>query len=239
MKKIIGFATEFYTLWEYSEEKIYTQDSYGNHWVKEVVDHYNYLQNISTSLEKVKSLYPDLSIDVCLRGKTQSWSSQRSQPLPSHIFWFGKYYGKLIDEILVSDFKYCLWALEINQTIAEYIKKTPIYLEYLAEQERLLEELVSNSSTLKEGDKVVVDFLYNGYNADEDYTECWTKALYKDIELKVLCGVKFVDCLYPYLMPIINGKAQRTKGKSIEIHVREIIETVVESGKVVQYIKTY
>ena len=78
----------------------------------------------------------------------------------------------------------------------------------------------------------------NGYNANADYTECWTEANLGDTVLEVLCGgVKPVSGMYPYLMPIVNGKAQKTKGKKIEVKVLEVFNTFNYGGQIEQQIK--
>jgi len=57
----------------------------------------------------------------------------------------------------------------------------------------------------------------SGLNAVANYIECWTEAILGDTVLKVLCsGVKPVNGMYSYLMPVVNGKAQKTKGKKKE-----------------------
>ena len=43
--------------------------------------------------------------------------------------------------------------------------------------------------------------------------------------------------MYPYLMPVINGKALRTKGKKLQVKVLEVIETGLFGGTVKQFIK--
>ena len=83
-----------------------------------------------------------------------------------------------------------------------------------------------------------LEFESNGYNADEDYTECWVKALLGDTVIYALCnGVKQVNGLYPYLMPVINGKAQRTKGKKVTVTVQKVFKTGNFAGQIEQQIK--
>ena len=85
---------------------------------------------------------------------------------------------------------------------------------------------------------VELEFVRNGYNADDNYTECWTEANLGDTVIKVLCGgVKAVNGMYPYLMPVVNGKAQKTKGKKIEVKVLEVFNTFNYGGQIEQQIK--
>ena len=45
--KLIGFATKYYTLWDYSEEKQYIIDAYGKYHVSGIKQIYHYNKNIS------------------------------------------------------------------------------------------------------------------------------------------------------------------------------------------------
>lgn len=239
MKQIIGFATQFYTLWNYNQERTYQTDAYGNHHCTGIKHIYSYIKNISTDLEKVKSLYPNLIIDETVKGKTNSFDYYVKQDLPENIFWGGKYRGKLVDEIMVSDFQYCLWsASNYGGKTSQYIQSHPIYLAYIEAEEKAKQTEIEKAQTLKVGDVVELEFIRNGYNADDDYTECWTEANLGDTVIKVLCGgVKAVSGMYPYLMPIVNGKAQKTKGKKIEVKVLEVFNTFNYGGQIEQQIR--
>lgn len=235
MKKIIGFATQFYTLWDYEAVPQYKTDSYGNHHQTGVSHNYYYIKNVSTDLDKVKALFPNVEIDTDLRG-TSSFTRNEKLDLPENFFWAGKYAGKLIDDILEIDFKYCLWSAE-NYNMP-YITNHPKYIAHFEAIEQKKRMDIENAQTVKPGDVVELEFLRNGYNADDDYTECWTDARFGETELKVLCnGVKPVSGMYPYLMPVINGKAQKTKGKKLTVTVIEILETNIYAGVVKQFIK--
>lgn len=235
MKKIIGFATQFYTLWDYEAVPQYKTDSYGNHHQTGVSHNYYYIKNVSTDLDKVKALFPNVEIDTDLRG-TSSFTRNEKLSLPENFFWAGKYAGKLIDDILEIDFKYCLWSAE-NYNMP-YITNHPKYIAHFEAIEQKKRMDIENAQTVKPGDVVELEFLRNGYNADDDYTECWTDARFGETELKVLCnGVKPVSGMYPYLMPVINGKAQKTKGKKLTVTVIEILETNIYAGVVKQFIK--
>ena len=235
MKKIIGFATQFYTLWDYEAVPQYKTDSYGNHHQTGVSHNYYYIKNVSTDLDKVKALFPNVEIDTDLRG-TSSFTRNEKLSLPENFFWAGKYAGKLIDDILEIDFKYCLWSAE-NYNMP-YITNHPKYIAHFEAIEQKKRIDIENAQTVKPGDVVELEFLRNGYNADDHYTECWTEARFGETELKVLCnGVKPVSGMYPYLMPVINGKAQKTKGKKLTVTVIEILETNIYAGVVKQFIK--
>jgi hypothetical protein len=235
MKKIIGFATQFYTLWDYEAVPQYKTDSYGNHHQTGVNHNYYYIKNVSTDIDKVKTLFPSVEIDTELRG-TSSFTRNEKLDLPENYFWGGKYTGKLIDDILEVDFKYCLWSAE-NYNMP-YITNHPKYIAHFEAIAKAEQAEINAKKLLKVGDVVELEFTRNGYNADEEYTECWTEANYNDVEVAVNCnGVKPVSGMYPYLMPVINGKAQKTKGKKLIVTVMEVLETNIYAGVVKQFIK--
>lgn len=239
MKKIIGFATQFYTLWNYEAVPQYKTDSYGNHHQVGIDHKFYYIKNISTDLDKAKSLYPGIEVDEELRGKTSSFQYNEKLDLPEGYFWAGKYAGKLIDEIMESDFQYCLWCAEnYGGPAARYIASHQKYISHFAAIEKAKQDEINSKNLLKVGDIVELEFTKNGYNANEFYTECWTSAMYGDLDIVVNCsGVKLVHGIYPYLMPIVNGKAQKTRGKKITVTIIEVIATTVQCGIVTQAVK--
>ncbi len=235
MKQIIGFATQFYTLWNYEAVTQYKTDSYGNHHQTGIEHKYYYIKNVSTDLNKVKALFPNVEIDTELRG-TSSFTRNEKIDLPENYFWYGKYAGKLIDEILDRDFDYCLWSAE-NYNMP-YITNHPKYIAYFEaiEQKKRLD--IEKAQTVKVGDVVELEFVRNGYNPDDEYKGCWTEARLGETEIAVFCsGVRLVEGRYPYLMPLINGKAQKTKGKKIEVKVTEVYNTEICGGIVKQQIR--
>lgn len=235
MKKIIGYATKFYTLWEYEVVVQYRTDSYGKHHETGVNHNYYYIKNVSTDLDKVKVLFPNVEIDTELRG-TRSFTRNEKLDLPENYFWGGKYVGKLIDEIMEIDFKYCLWCAENYNT--PYIIKHTKYIDHFEAITKAEQYEIDSKELLKVGDVVELEFTKNGYNANEEYSECWTEAIYNDVDIVINCnGVKPVGGMYPYLMPVINGKAQRTKGKKLIVNIMEVLETNIYNGVVKQFIR--
>ena len=119
-----------------------------------------------------------------------------------------------------------------------YITNHPKYIAHFEAIEKAKQDEINSKQLLKVGDIVELEFTRNGYNADDEYTECWTEANYNDVEVAVNCsGVKPVSGMYPYLMPVINGKAQKTKGKKLTVTVIEVLETNIYVGVVKQFIK--
>lgn len=226
--KIIGFATQYYTLWNYNSEKVYAKEGY----LAYIKHEYTYIKNISTDLDKVKTLYPDTTIDDTLRGKTSSFSYRETIKKEfDGNFNFGKYISKSVDSILFHDFSYCLWLVDnANNDVTDYIKNTEIYKNYIKTAEAEKNNILSSVNPPKKGDKITLTFLTNGYNINEDYFNdeytCSTTAETID-GLKVFVkhqSFKEVDCRYPYIMPSINGKPRKTKNKEFEVEVKEVSE---------------
>jgi len=129
MKKVIGFAKQFYTLWDYEAVPRFITDSYGKHHQTGVNHNYYYIKNVSIDLNKVKALYPDIEIDNELRGMS-SFTRNEKLDLPPYYFWNGKYAGRLIDEIMETDFQYCLWCVK-NYNMS-YIINHPKYVAHIS-----------------------------------------------------------------------------------------------------------
>lgn len=102
MAQLIGFATEFYTLWETHVVDQYSSNDTVNGIAPQVVGqriYYHYQKNISMSLGKVKALYPGVEIDEELRGRTRSfWKSVKVTPVTGYIS-FGRFAGWKVQDM--------------------------------------------------------------------------------------------------------------------------------------------
>jgi hypothetical protein len=158
-KQIIGFASQYYTLWSYSRDVRYVTDVNGNHRPSYYQESYVFHKNISKDIEKVKQLYPNLSIDETLRGRDRSFSVKGNEDLTPELIKFGKYYGYTINEIAEMDFDYLLW-LEgscYNQATRELIQNHPLVVEHY-ENIRLEEQKkidAVRSTFLKKGEYTI------------------------------------------------------------------------------------
>lgn len=120
MRKI-GFANQYYTLWEVTVIPQYTQ--YGNFVVHtHNLVHNDYIQNIAVSEKKVKSLYPEFDsiFDDSLKGCSRSFESTQTNE-----DWWGAGYGE------VREFDHGKY---IGQTINEVFTKDPLYLKWYRDQ---------------------------------------------------------------------------------------------------------
>lgn len=243
MKKVIGFATQYYTLWDYSTEPTYVTDSYGNHHQSGINHNYYYIKNISIDINKVTERYPNVPINEDLRGKERSFRRYQSNEdnLSDEYFWKGKYFGVKVEDIINNDLQYCIWfAKEFSNGTSETIKNHPTYIAHFEAIERVKQEKIDNAPTVKVGDIVEIDFIRNGYNCNGE--TCWTEARYFDTILHIECDYfREIDGMYPYIMPGINGTPKRVKNKTIKVTVTEVTQTRLENKYgneyVVQYIK--
>jgi hypothetical protein len=248
--QLIGFANTFYTLWDFRVETHYVMNSYGQYFPSGSTTYYFYRKNVSIDLDKVKTLYPDLPIDDSLRGKTSSWDKKDEVQLPNDHFWFGKYYGRKVDEILASDMGYCEWVVRTDSCRqVEYIMAHPIYIEHIAKIEAERQATLNAMNPLKVGDEVELEFISNGFmtmkkhpndvnmTSDEHYAwesseeskQCVVKATKDGSDMVFYVSVpdfKRVAGRFPYIMPSINGKCQKTKAKRFKVKVLEVSEPI-------------
>jgi len=253
---VIGFATQFYTLWSYRTDGVYVTDAYGNHHKTGSITHYTYHKNVSKSIDKVRDLYPNVSIDDELRGKTRDFSKEGKQERPTGYFWFGKYYGRLITEIASIDFKYCQWAIEntYDNELVKSIKATPEWEAHEAKLKQEEEEALVEISHIKEGQTIELTFKSNGFGAwwsnngeidygygeEEDtyihgYDRVMTDAQidgWDGIVRVIHKGLKHVNGRFPYTMPMVNGKCCRTKNKTFEVTISKIVYKTYYAGEV-------
>lgn len=242
MKKIIGFANKFYTLWEYENVTNYVTDAYGKHHASSVTTHYYYIKNVSFSLDKVKEMYPGVSVDENVRGKVRDFSETKplEKGLPENYFWNGRYRGMLVDEILVSDFNYCLWYADNGLwATANNIKGHPIYKAHFQAIEDEKNRILSNTALLKEGDVVEFECKSNAYNGDGEGNDAVIEARFGNVTIYITgLSYKMVHGRFIYAMPMINGKFQRTRNKTIKVEVSKILNVSINRhGDVSQTIK--
>lgn len=212
---VIGFAGTFYTLWNVDVKPSYNKngDCTGHHL------NYVYIKNISTDADKVKSLYPELDIDITLTGK-RSFTLFRpvAETFADDVFGFGKYKGQSI--VSCKDIDYVYWAFEsgyfteANKVYAERVLTGAGY--YIVDgfvcspedYERLMEERAF-AETVKEGKPFEVLFV-SSLNRDGQYIFRGQTLNFKDFQPMYYNG-------YEYGLPIIKGKTKRIKGKTWRI----------------------
>lgn len=257
MAQIIGFATEYYTLWDYNTESQYTTDAYGKHHLTGVKHNFYYIQNISKDLETVKAKHPSLSIDEGLRGKHASFNKVDKIELPIEYLSFGKYTGMLVTDVITKDFNYIIWMLEkLNNKTTDFLKTLDVIKEYYIQKELEEKERKGEPAILQNGVNEIT-ILTNGrsnfhiadYDLHNENNEILGKYYGNPYMLAtltndkgfttnvtiILDAVKEVNGMYPYLMPIINSKAMKTKNKTLKLNI-EILKTISEKHSVWQIV---
>lgn len=230
---IIGFATKFYTLWEKNE---FTKPEIGK------FTEYRFIKIVSTDLNKVKDMYPDVEIDMGLCGSRTFVVYDKKDFIkePNDCFQFGKYKGQKIIEN--TDYEYMVWYYqhvycESEDVLAnvEYIKNVleplgysfvghwcynPETTKYLAERKMKIAEA---KERVKNGN---VDFIAEK-NLDNEGHITINEIDYEFENYKVLSYAG-----YEYGLPTINEKGKKIKGKKIVITDFEVIgETSIKIKK--------
>lgn len=155
-KYIIGFASQYYTLWSCRTETIYVTDAYGKHHPSHQHTYYSFHKNISKDIEKVMELYPNVGIDESVRGQSRSFDIKGDEDLTPELIKFGKYNGYTINEIAEMDFNYLLWLRKnvYGSKTRELIENLPQIVEYdenlRLEEKRKFDSIIS--SFLKKGE---------------------------------------------------------------------------------------
>jgi len=222
----LGFANKFYTLWDVQESPVYITDAYGNHHLSRVDTQYYYLKNVSFDKDVAMAKYPNTPLDEDLRGKTRDFQRTGNDERTTDIVWFGKYNGQLLTEIADKDFNYILW---LHGNCAKYvnaIEALPQYQKYIADIADERASTLSKSFQWEQGSPINIIGKSNGYNV-ADWEEvgadglryCWFKAELPNGEP---VSIKVADCrlvggMYPYVMPVINGRAMKTKNNAFTI----------------------
>lgn len=245
MAQVIGFAGTFYTLWDVRKDEVYYTAPNGKHYLTGYTYYYTYLRNISTDLDKAKSLYPDLGIDEGLKGKTQSWVSENKEDLCPHIMKFGKYAGLDVADILNRDFQYLVW-LCINGSYSanrQYVSQLPEIITYFEQVEQDL--VAAGQARRKTFDDLVEAGVYEfevernlgvGENTGRAFISKEINDVYIYFEFPAgHFAIMSYNGFY-YGLPLINGKAKRIKGKrirlSFEKHPDEDFTVIVDSIKI-------
>ena len=216
----IGKANKYWTLWNIYEE---TRYSFGEPY--KVCVH-QYLKNISYSLKVAQEKYPDAIVDENLRG-THSWESavvSDKPEFPEDCFQKGQYRGKKIAEC--KDLDYLQWAIGSilygeGAKIAEdvlvangYRRLNEIAIvgpETVSDIDRKNEIVKDAVARIERGETLTCNVDYNP-NEDHEVVDCSTNIVFHFPEISVQHYRG-----YEYYLPMLNGKAKRVKGKTIEV----------------------
>lgn len=156
---IIGFSGTYYCLWSWRTESSYSMTG-GGVWVKgaEYKKH-DYIKRISTDLNKVKELYPELPIDESLRG--QKWEFSDSQAykratLAHDVFPYGfKGQGEKIMECKEPKLLWSLYLSNNTESTSDLARSQVYARKRLAELGLLVRYNTSKTFVLESGEIIV------------------------------------------------------------------------------------
>ena len=216
----IGFANDYYTLWSL----------YG--------DQYHFVKNISKDIDVVKQKYPNLEIDLDLKGsyyEPLNYQKQESKELNPDIFQFGKYSDTNISDC--TDFPYIIWYYDCikRNYVQDENNSNDKYLAHLF----VIDLQLRKNNYYYVNDKWLTHDEFTKYNAQQvNAARCIE--LYKlgepfvfevksnpDIDgylqLPTTGFLKFQEVKefqyngWSYYLPVVNGKSRRIKGKCLTI----------------------
>lgn len=210
--KLIGFATEYFTLWNLAEIKRFEEIN-GIHTHVSTDWKYTYLQNLSKSeeqaIEKFKERYGyEPEIDESLRGQTSSFTKTEMMMMPYTVFPFGKL--QMVDILSADD----VW--QLNRVLSgegaigghkEFNTLKPLKRKVLA-RKRLIE--------LGE----IIKFKHIGEKWDEKNGE-WIQ----NVELKYISKRD-----YNKLIEAKESKFYHENGEKVEINLKEVFRTGYNSS---------
>jgi len=223
----IGFTNKFYTLWQITEE---TKPLGNGH--NYIVTHYNYIKNISFDKKTALAKYPNATLDENLRGKTQSWNTEKEVWDNVDVFRFGKYKYEKIDN---TDLNYLAWYWnqiygDHKEYVGEILKangyeiRINAYIDYSGET-HTDEYLVSpNELELERKNNEVLNEIETKLNNGE------TIEFTPECNPDELGDCRIGDIIYHfnevkenyyqgwiYYLPVVNGKQKRIKNKNIVV----------------------
>lgn len=175
--KRIGFAKQYYTLWNVTEETMYKTVN-DKHFAVGTKTTFTYYQNLSTDLEKAISKAKSmgvtiLEVDEGLRGKTRSFSSvkNRDDIYNDNQFKFGRYEALQIEDC--EDVKYLVWYF--GETDSKVAAKQIVRLDdsYSFDGKSLLsrkDQLIKEALHAINNGEVILTALSNfSYSESRDY----------------------------------------------------------------------
>jgi hypothetical protein len=245
----IGFANKFYTLWSIRVDEQYYTAPNGNHYLSYTTTYYTYHKNISFDLEKAKALYPGLTVDENLRGKSSDWS-EKTKDLTPEIIKGGKYAGFSLEEISQQDFQYILYMLDNSYTsfeVRNLIKELPLVKAHFEKLENDIQagiqkrkDLINEFAQLGEITLNLERNLHCGYESDNAYITRYLDGekipVYLEFNKDQFSKLYYRE--FAYGLPLINGKAKRVKGKNCTIKFEKIEGRYYDYGdKIDNYFK--
>jgi len=231
MTQAIGFANKFYTLWTIRKDDNFFQDAYGNARCVGSTIHYTYHKNISTDINKVKELFPNLEVYEDLHGKSNSWSERKEDNNAfQNIMRNGKYTGHDLNLLVETDFDYVVWvATNLSNANAKYAKEIPSVKSYLSQIEQARIENINFNMDLSHGlsaDGFIEFEATSNLKVSSEYS-------YYTLEVEGVNITFYIPCSmhkemyyngFSYGLPLIDGKAKKMKGKRVRFEFTKSCE---------------
>ena len=210
---IIGFATQFYTLWSVIDEPYCNQ--YGEQIG--VTHRYTYIKKIASTLERTRALFPDTPIDMnlCGHGSFNRFESFRPQ-YANDEFKFGKYAGKKVADCSDTSYLAYMWH-QFDDDVRRIATPTMIAAGFHVigdnlynecEYARIMEH-ANFENIAKSG--AAFDILFE--KSLDEYGAYWHKGIniyFADYRTDSYNG-------WTYALPVINGRAKRIKNKMVHV----------------------
>lgn len=225
--QVIGFATVMYTLYNYEITEIMDHKGYPT---GEFYCYCSFVKNISSDINKVKALYPDLKIDETLHGHIVSYKygksgieEPRETPVHEVKFPFGKHKGGVIVDC--PDAGYIAWVLgnnvfhgTPNAMAAVAVRAEQLGIKEFNHRFWTPEEMESDEyrntvkfiETIESGNPFEVIFDRNLDICGHVYNNRFEYAFNEYKEM----GSSYYGM---YSLPVVNGKAKRIKNKAIKV----------------------
>jgi len=259
MNTYIGFATQFYTLWNVTKEDIYStviSANGENHFKSGERFICTYIKNVSTDLNKVKELYPNAPIDENLRGQSRDFeysTGTKGTIYASDVFTRG--YNKGLPIFLCNSIKDLKWALE-NEYDSERVRNIKTQLISLgmvefegkmydtqmevddiinqrSESELLRKKSEAIYSALANGGEITINFTKNLSSSGRYYdAENGVSFLFNDIRNYSYNG-------YDYSLPVLNGTGKKIKGKAVKINAKSQEDEFSEYGGLILVVESF
>ena len=233
MKTVIGFAGTYYTLWSYED----CTSKQGDFMIFETKYHYH--KNISKDIEKVKSLYPNVEIDMTLKGSsdfTKFVKKEFVNPFTSlaDSMPFGKYNGKKIGDVLEKDPEYLIWISEnsYNRGLREFCYEitTELRNKKAATQQEKLDaipeyaeaEVVEFTVTFNknltpgEGENIITEVALDNfaYYTFETQKNLSVSLIFSKDAVKLM---RYQDFIYALPIDSKTGKGIKVKGSTFKV----------------------
>jgi hypothetical protein len=231
--KAIGFATQYYTLWDIETTPIYSTivTAGGEQHFKSGENHRcTYYKNISTDIEKVKALYPDVPIMEDLRGKSRDFEYQTGRnkyiEYAPDVFQIGRNQGEAISSI--DDKSSLVWSFDKEsneerlQNIEKQLNKIGYFKSANGHSWLTTEQKEEEDSALNSIEDTFKKFINGGTitinptkNLDGMGMITIDKIKFFFPEYKLMSYGGFV-----YSLPTIKGIGKKIKGKTLELNVK-------------------